>query len=79
MLAPERIQQSPHMSRAEHWPTSSENPEDLRLWDISAVKEAGLFRAGEDPEGSCSAMSCGYLCYVQNQHRLVTHHTLNID
>lgn len=29
------------MCHVQHWLTSSENPEDLRLWDISAVKEAG--------------------------------------
>lgn len=28
---------------------------------------------------AATPLSCGYLCYAQNQHRLATHHTLNID
>lgn len=80
------------MSSAEHQPTFFEKPLPQSLgqldWEGSllapayhteAMEEAGLTQAGADPEGGGCTMGCGYLCYVQNQHRLVTHHTLNID
>lgn len=68
VLATGRTIKSPYRSFRNMVYTTQEGVTISSPLGTKAMQEVGISWVGTDPVGSCYTMSCGYFCYVLNQH-----------